>query len=197
MTTFSQLPTLLSTDRILNLIKYSNRAAELPGYFVEFGVYKGGSLEILAKFNPTKTVFGIDSFAGLPKPTENVDFHAEGEFNDADFTAIHGYFRTLYPNQVRVLKGFSPQVFEFFDVHSRFAFGHIDVDLYQSCKDAAEFFWPRLVEGGSLLWDDYGFSSTRGAKKAIDEFLETVIPRFHGELKYLDGLSHKQYLIIK
>lgn len=197
MTNFSKLPTLLDTERLCNLIMYSQRAARLDAnaYFCEFGVYKGGSLETLAIFNPERSIFGIDSFEGLPESTKH-DFHVEGEFSDVDRMAIIGYFKTLYPN-VRMLKGFSPDVFKYFDEHSRFAFVHVDVDMYSSVQQANDFFYPRLVDGGIMIYDDYGFTSTLGCKLAVDQFYADRNPSFKGELTYMDGVSNKQYLIIK
>ena len=54
--------------------------------------------------------------------------------------------------------------------NQRFAFVHIDVDLYQPTRDSIEFFYPRLNPGGILLLDDYGFRSCPGATAAADEF---------------------------
>ena len=194
MNQFSQLPTLLSVDRICNLISYSNRCQDIPGDFLEFGVYRGGSLEILAKHNPDKTIFGIDSFKGLPAASQYDSYHTEGDFSDTDHILLNGYFKLVYKN-VRLVKGFSPDVFNFFDnPHHRFAFVHIDVDLYQSVLDGINFFWPRMSPGGIMLFDDYGFGSTLGAKKAIQE---SVVYKIGHELKYADGLSNKQFIVVK
>lgn len=203
MTPFgTHLPTLLSADRIVNLIKYSNACSHLKGYFCEFGVFGGGSLEILAKFNPKNECIGIDSFEGLPQETPGKDFHHKGEFNMVDFYAISGYFKAVY-HTVRLFKGFSPDVFKVFDGNTRFSFVHVDVDLYQSVKDALDFFVPRLLTGGMILFDDYKFATTPGCEIAIKEFFESH-PEFelsyHGELKYWDAVdaqSHFQYLIKK
>jgi O-methyltransferase len=32
------------------------------------------------------------------------------------------------------------------------------------------FFWPRLVPGGIVVCDDYGFTTCPGARSAMDEF---------------------------
>jgi O-methyltransferase len=47
---------------------------------------------------------------------------------------------------------------------------HIDADIYQSVKDSCTFFYPRLESGGIMVFDDYGFPSCPGARKAVDEF---------------------------
>jgi len=51
----------------------------------------------------------------------------------------------------------------------RFCFVHVDVDLYQPTRDALAFFYERLVPGGILLCDDYGFTTCPGARRAFDE----------------------------
>jgi hypothetical protein len=51
-----------------------------------------------------------------------------------------------------------------------FSFVHLDVDLYQPTHDSLAFFYPRMVTGGIIVCDDYGFDSCPGAKKALDDF---------------------------
>lgn len=202
MNPFGSLHTIVSTDRLCNLIKYSQLCSSLDGYMVSFGVYTGGSLEIIAKYNPTKDLFGIDSFQGLPKESEH-DYHTEGDFSEGvNYQAISGYFKMLYPN-VRIIKGFSPAVFNFFDPDkTRFSFVEIDVDLYQSVLDGLDFFLPRMVKGGIIIIDDYKVRSTPGCEKAVKYFFESSgsTVKYKGELKFWnakDALSHNQYIIVK
>ena len=56
--------------------------------------------------------------------------------------------------------------------NNRFAFDHIDVDLYAPTRDALKFFYPRLIEGGIMLFDDDGFMTCPGARQAINEFID-------------------------
>jgi O-methyltransferase len=50
------------------------------------------------------------------------------------------------------------------------------------------FFYPRLVPGGVILCDDYGFTTCPGVRRAVDEFMadkpEHVVhvPTGHGFL---------------
>lgn len=195
----TKLPTLLDTTRICNLIKYATRANETMdsnSVFCEFGSYKGGSGEIIAKACPNRSLFLIDSYQGLPDPVEGKDFHHAHEFADVDYLGTVGYFKMLYPN-VRVLKGYSPAVFDFFDDKTTYTFLHIDIDVFSSGQDAINFFWPRLLPGGFMLWDDYGFTSCKGIKLLIDEFTKDLECNFAGELIDPDGVSSKQFLIIK
>ncbi len=187
------LETGLTPDRLANIIAYSHSCSDMPGCFAEFGVMKGGCLELLAKLHPNRVIYGIDGFEGLPEPTK-YDVHPKGDFalSFKDLDAIH---KTFKKSNVKVLKGYSPDVFLLNDIFDEsFAFVHVDVDLYPSVKDALDFFWPRLLNGGIMIFDDYGFPTTPGAKKAIDEFNQPVRRRM--ELGF-EGWKTGQYMIIK
>lgn len=196
------IDTLLSSDRVANLIKYSQYCASLPGYIGEFGVFRGGSLEILAKYNPGKDILAIDSFTGVPRETDGVDVHREGDFSDGvNYHKIAGFFGLAYP-QVRIFRGYSPAVFDAFDTHTHFCFVHLDVDMFSSVLHALDFFLPRMLEGGIILCDDFRQRSTPGAEKAINDFFSNIDikVKYRGELKYWDdenAPTHYQYLIVK
>lgn len=195
---FAKLHTLVSTDRLCNIIKYSQLCAPLGGYMATFGVYMGGSLETIAKYNPTTDVFGIDSFAGVPKESE-FDHHREGDFSEGvNYHAIAGYFKMLY-NNVRIVRGFSPAVWDYFDHHTKFNFVEVDVDMYDSVRHALDFFLPRMLSGGMMLIDDFRCRSTPGCEKSIEDFFKETNfeTKYRGEVLYYEGgPSQHQYLIV-
>ena len=45
---------------------------------------------------------------------------------------------------------------------TRYRFVHIDVDIYEPTYACLEYFHPRMVEGGLIVIDDYGFPSWPG-----------------------------------
>jgi len=67
-------------------------------------------------------------------------------------------------------KGWIPEKFREV-AGQKFCFVHIDVDIYLPTLDSLKFFYPRMVQGGIIVCDDYGFSTCPGAKKAFDEFM--------------------------
>lgn len=74
-------------------------------------------------------------------------------------------------NFVEYKKGWIPSRFS--EVSGlKFIFVHIDVDLYQPVKDSLEFFYPRVLSGGIIVFDDYGHLGFPGAKQAVDEFMK-------------------------
>lgn len=186
----------LNPIRLASLISYSWVCHEMPGCFAEFGVMKAGSLELLAKVHPERKIYGIDGFEGLPTPGIE-DVHSKGDFalTDTEYFDLVIYFEKNHPN-VEIIKGYSPDVFSFIPSDMVYSFIHADVDLFSSVNDALDYFFPRLLHDGIMIFDDYGFHETcPGAKKAIDEW--------DGECKYrgavkLDGIGLTgQYLIIK
>jgi len=58
---------------------------------------------------------------------------------------------------------------------SRIALLRLDTDWHASTRHELEHLYPRLVSGGVLIIDDYGY--WRGARKATDEFVATLRPR--------------------
>jgi O-methyltransferase len=160
--------TLVGRSRCFMLHGLSLYARALPGEIAEVGVYRGGTARLLARTNPGKTVHLFDTFAGMPDHDPNVDVHRRGDFADTSLEGVKQFLQGC-PN-VAFHQGFFPQTAE--PVRdSRFCLVHIDTDIYRSVKDGLEFFYPRLVPGGVLVFDDYEWERCPGVKQAIDEFL--------------------------
>ena len=47
-------------------------------------------------------------------------------------------------------------------------FCHIDVDVYEGAKEITEWLWDRLVVGGIIIYDDFGFSGTQGVTNFVE-----------------------------
>lgn len=190
----NKIDSLLDSSRLANLIRYSNMAVR-GGYISEWGIFRGGSLEILARYNSGVSILAVDSFEGVGEASEH-DYHQAGDFGGINARSIIGYFEMVYPS-VRIIKGWIPKVFEYFDDKTFFSFSHVDLDMYDAVRHTSDFLFPRTLKGGIILYDDYNVRSTPGATKAIDEFYADKECAFKGELKlYPDGPSHNQYLVV-
>jgi hypothetical protein len=145
----------------------------LDGSFAECGVYKGGTAKVLAKVIENevyqrKSLHLFDTFEGMPDIADlDPAPEKKGYYSDTSLEIVRDYlaeygFITMHP-------GIIPSTFE--SIKWDFAFVHIDVDLYSTTMDCCEFFYGRMVRGGIILFDDYGFERYElAAKKAIDEF---------------------------
>lgn len=144
----------------------------LPGAVAEVGVCKGGSLRLIAEALPKKVVYGFDTFEGLPpadlaKDGPKVEEAKGGKFK-VEYERVKAYL-SGYSN-VLLYKGMFPESGKLVK-DQRFCFVHLDVDLYKSYTDCLEFFYSKMLTGGFIVCDDYGFiGSCPGAKPAVDKF---------------------------
>lgn len=162
--------TLVSRDRCWVLWKTLQQAVRLPGVFMECGVFRGGTAlleaETLAKHGQHRYLHLFDSFAGMPETTLGIDKFKAGDFAN---TSAERVARLLAPHPfVRLHVGFIPDTFAGLDIE-RVAWAHVDVDIYQSIRNCIDYIYPRLVPGGFLIFDDYGFPSCPSARRAVDE----------------------------
>lgn len=181
---------LLDAQRILVLEMTALFCSKLPGAGAEIGVYQGGSLIRAAKSFKRSVFYGIDTFEGMPEPSDK-DLHRKGDFSDCNFDFMVAFFKNTIPN-VNLIKGFFPDPSVLKQItDDKFSYVHVDVDLYRSTKDCLEYFVPKLVINGILIVDDYGFPTTPGAKEAVDEYVVTLL-RTEYDCK---ALVTKQYRI--
>ena len=53
---------------------------------------------------------------------------------------------------------------------------YLSIDMNSTIPEiaAAEYFWPKMVNGGVMILDDYGFSKHTNQKIAFDNFAITL-----------------------
>ena len=117
------------------------------GHYMEFGVYKGGTIRFIAKqVGSAKTVHGFDSFRGLEEAwTGNSwSFDAGGRLPKVPGNVkLHqGRFSETLPGWAESNPGPA-------------AFLHIDCDLYESTRCVFETLEDRIVPGTVIVFDEY------------------------------------------
>lgn len=163
----------------------------IPGAIVECGVWRGGSLmaaalTLLRLGDRERDLYGFDTFAGMPAPTEEDerslydgysplrrwrrgrredgnDWHHVPVEDVRERLLATGYDPArlhLVPGMVEdTLPGEAPE---------QIALLRIDTDWYRSTRHILEQLYPRLRPGGVLILDDYGHYA--GVRKAVDEY---------------------------
>lgn len=162
------------------VLNYLQRNTDLrTGDLCELGCWRGLSAYQMATYlrkREEKVFLHIfDSFEGLSDIRPEDAYQQEKRDKDSIRKQFACSLETVQNNLrefsfIKYHKGWIPE--KFHEVKDEtFSFVHIDVDLYQPTLDSFEFFYPRLVPGGKMVFDDYGCVHFPGAKKAIDESL--------------------------
>ena len=171
--------TFLNADRLYTLWQAATGMPAVAAAVAEVGVFKGGSARLIAEAlrhaDRVRPFYACDTFRGHTMVNEALDGrHRVGK----QFQSPSG--RPHTPKTMKYLKRYAfLEVVEgdIRDTVARFegqhAFGlvHIDVDVHPITRFCLEFFAPRVVTGATIVVDDYGFTTCRGVKVAVDEFM--------------------------
>jgi len=168
--------TLVDPVRCYMLYQLLLHAQELEGEVLEVGVFQGGTAFLaISAMKTDKIFFGADTFEGLPPPDRSVDpDHETGQFA-ADYEEVWNHLKTATVDSepaISLIKGIFPGQAADAIENNRFCFVHVDVDLYRSVFDTTKWVYDKVVPGGVIVFDDYGFPQCDGAKVAVDEFFE-------------------------
>lgn len=156
------MQTLLTERRVESLKAAVALVENVPGLIIEVGVYKGGSLRAIADVAGDRTIYGFDTFKGLPD-CGIYDFHPIGDFS-AGFKEVSDRFAGT---RVTLFEDIFPPTRILGDI----AFAHIDVDQYRSTLNSLKYVAELMPVGGVIVCDDYGHESCKGARRAVHEFL--------------------------
>ncbi len=152
----------LPVDVLLDAIS----AAEQDGLWLEFGVYYGRSINIIAQYRDG-LVHGFDSFAGLPEDWKSGE--PKGSYS------TNGRLPAVRDN-VRLHQGWFEQSLPVFLRHhsEHVSLVHIDCDLYSSTATVLSQLACRFRPGTILIFDDFlgieGFEQHEF--KAFAEFVQ-------------------------
>lgn len=173
--TFSKIKeyTLVDQYRCYELWQLVKESKKLNGALIEIGVWRGGTAALIAKqasLNGIKNkVYLCDTFTGVVKAGEKDFGYKGGEHSDASKEIVEELINKLELNNTTILTGIFPDETSKFIQDEKFRFCHIDVDVYQSSKDILEWLWPKLVVGGIVVFDDYGFQPCEGVTNFVNE----------------------------
>jgi O-methyltransferase len=146
-------------------------------FLLEAGVYKGGGSYFMASILKQLGInnyhlFSVDTFEGhsaLDLKDNTLDgTQKPGEFNETSFESVQSYLSKF--TNVTVCKGRIQDVAMGIEDH-KFGLVHLDMDIYHPTLFSLNFFNDKLIKGGIIILDDYGFVSCPGVKTAVDDFL--------------------------
>lgn len=179
--------TMTSVERMYAAHKAARYISDhsIPGDVVECGVWAGGSSMMAGlSLDDDRRLFLYDTFEGMPEPTDQ-DVGLDGAPARAKWEAKDEWcassLEEVRANMAKV--GLSERA-TFVQgkvedtipdqVPEQIALLRLDTDWYESTRHELEHLYPRLVDGGVLIIDDYGH--WQGARRAVDEYFGAAPP---------------------
>ena len=142
-----------NAQREVNRLAYALSSRD--GLWLEFGVWKGKTIHEMATANPNGTIYGFDSFEGLPEKWRDSSHkrfvHLKGHFS------LGGGLPTIKSPNVRLIKGwFSESLPPFLEAFPKdtVSFLHVDCDIYSSSIFVLRTLQNQLRNGTIILFDD-------------------------------------------
>jgi O-methyltransferase len=190
------------TWRYNTLIWAARECLNLPGDFVECGVYRGDMTWMITQIvdlqGAGKRFYLYDTFSGFDlKYSSPNDFPQGLEFFrrvDQEYKApdIEDYVRCRFRDKafVVVTKGVVPDILHNI-APERIAFLHMDMNSPSAETGALDVLFDRISIGGVVIFDDYGWWQHRKQKDAADLFVAQH-NQFILELPTGQGLLVKQ-----
>jgi O-methyltransferase len=178
--------TMVKTENLKTLydLVRESKKLRLRGDIVECGVWNGGSAAVMgvaslegsregSRHSQLRTLWLFDSFQGLPPPGDK-DGELEKRsyfagWNRGDIELVKEVFDIVgFPfDKVRIIPGWFKETLQTAPIKD-IALLHIDADWYDSVKTVLDAFFDRVVPGGFVVLDDYGY--WQGCNQAVTDF---------------------------
>jgi O-methyltransferase len=185
--------TMTSIERMYALYKATEYIVrnEIPGDIVECGVWKGGSMMLIAyilkKFGDyNRDLYLFDTFEGMPSPGEkDISYDdipasillSQQERNDESSIWSYAPLEEVEKNMLKV--GYNNENIHFIkgkvedtladNAPECISLLRLDTDWYESTRHELLTLFPRICTGGVIIIDDYGH--WRGARQAVDDYI--------------------------
>lgn len=166
---------------VYNSVKYLTSNL-VTGDFVECGVFLGGSIMFAAELcsrydrDQYRRIFAFDTFSGFTSQIPGLDVDYAG--NDVCMPSpVKSSFLDISANNMRstsfdnsrlhIIEGDVLETLKS-NAPERIAYLRLDTDTYETTLFELNALYDRVVLGGIVIIDDYGFNA--GCAKAVDSF---------------------------
>jgi O-methyltransferase len=155
---------------------FADMVKDLEGDFVECGVNTGAYSRAVIDYidfqKTGKLFYLLDTYEGL---VPSMITEAEKKAGIGEY--LKGHYENVYDQVVKTFAPFNTKIIKGIVPHSlkecnpdKICYLSIDMNCVEPEIAAANYFWDKLVVGGVVILDDYGFPMHIEQKKAFDVF---------------------------
>ena len=161
--------------RVYIMCKMAERAMMVRGDFVECGVNTGAYAKAIITYMDfnfsEKTFFLFDTFDGLDMNQVSEEELVSGvnRYVDKYKGTLESVKKTFDGDRVCIIPGIVPDTLSQCE-SPQIAFLSIDMNCVAPEIAALTYFYPKMVKGGIIVLDDYGFPKHIHQKRAFDRF---------------------------
>jgi O-methyltransferase len=143
-----------------------NQTKNIPGDFVELGVWWGVFSRFLLERNSSENIkrdfYLIDPWAGKEGSRYEKDIFLDVSLRFKDF------------KHVKLVRGFAPEAL--YKLHlNEISFVIIDMNSVVPEIESLEYIWPKLTKGGIIYFDDYAHLDCYELRTSVDRFFQNKV----------------------
>ena len=157
--------------RVWLLVELVRQCEHLDGSMAEFGTYRAGVAFMLLGLTEVDRLYLFDTFAGIPSDRlteyEAVE-HFGGQLNETSPAFVEERL-SRWAGRFTICPG---DVFETLQQTETgpLSFVHMDLNVSAPTAFALDYVYPRLVPGGVMVLDDYGWLKCRDQRAVVEAF---------------------------
>lgn len=182
--------TLVDRVRCYSIYNLTTQLQSVPGDVLEVGTWRGGTAGILTTMLPKKQVYLADTFTGVVKSSE-WEHYKDKAHDDTSRELVEEFLTNdMGVSNFTILQGIFPEDTGKEIDDKTFAVVYLDLDVYESTKDAFNYVWDKVSKGGMVIFDDYGMVS---ACEGISRFVDEV--RNDKDKLFISNMNGQAYII--
>ncbi len=171
----------LRASKIYSHYELFKKSADIKGDIVEFGVFKGNSLNRLIIFRNffcrNKKIYGFDMFKKINLSNKDMDYERYNSFlkESKNFQPtlkqiVKSLKKKNFFKNIKLVQGDVRQTLKKIKFSNNISYVGMDLDLYEPTQYVLKNIWNKISSNGIIYLDNY--KVFKGETKAVNEFLK-------------------------
>ena len=169
------LLTLLDEKRFFTIYSILQQIKNINGDILDIGCMRGGVGMMMSKINLKGNTYLIDTFSGFH---EEEKYHKKDMFIFTDIEELKENIKYFNLKKIKILKQNFPSKEKLKNI-KKLKLCHIDVNTYRSTKNSYNYVKKKLVQGGFIIFDDYGIFGVEQVVRFVNKIKIKDKKQFH------------------